>query len=86
MPHDIGFICLYMYIVVLTYLETVLLLTTDGLYLFLKKIKNTCGQRKLIHYAIPSSYEMTGWYKNIYLGLSILCISEVSSKKNLKHS
>lgn len=24
---------------------------------------------------------MTGWYKNIYLGLSILCISKVSSKK-----
>lgn len=24
---------------------------------------------------------MTGWYKNIYLGLSILYISKVSSKK-----
>lgn len=45
------------------------------------KIKNACGQWKLINKAIPSKYEMTGWYKNIYLGPIILCISKVSSKK-----
>lgn len=53
-------------------------------YNFKKKKKPTnkpCVQRKLIHCIIPYNYEMTGWYKNIYLGLSILCISKVSSKK-----
>lgn len=53
------------------------------------KKKQTCGQWKLIHYIIPIhyiNYEMTVWYKNIYLGLGILCISKVSSKKILKHS
>lgn len=80
--YDTGYVCLYM-------LHSSSHILGDAasthywwiITFYLKKKKITCRQWKLIHYAIPSNYKMTGWYQNIYFGLSILCISKVSRKK-----